>query len=50
MQLLPFDSTKKKKKKKVVIQDHGDDGVNNLADKAQHLSSMSISNENVNSL
>ncbi|XP_074340140.1 eukaryotic translation initiation factor 2 subunit beta-like isoform X2 [Apium graveolens] len=37
-ELLPFDSTKKKKKKKVVIQDHGDDGVNNLADKAQNLS------------
>uniref|UniRef100_A0A175YLC7 Eukaryotic translation initiation factor 2 subunit beta n=1 Tax=Daucus carota subsp. sativus TaxID=79200 RepID=A0A175YLC7_DAUCS len=36
-ELLPFDSTKKKKKKKVVIQDHGDDGVDNLADKAQNL-------------
>ncbi|KAK1351507.1 Eukaryotic translation initiation factor 2 subunit beta [Heracleum sosnowskyi] len=37
-ELLPFDSTKKKKKKKVVIQDHGDAGTNNLADKAQNLS------------
>lgn len=50
VQLLPFDSTKKKKKKKVVIQDHGDNVVNNLADKAQNLSSMSNSFENVNSL
>lgn len=49
-QLLPFDSTKKKKKKKVVIQDHGDDGVDNLADKAQNLPSMSKTNENLNSL